>query len=84
MSSPIERYMCNLGLDEFIAWHDQEPGSAQGDQWHRLARPVGVSGPWCGFDQRPNHSGSRTWAVDGADSGLLAPELLNGVYAHEN
>jgi site-specific recombinase XerD len=80
VSSPITRRVYNLGLDEFIAWFQQEP------------RPAGftkatVTAWWVALEARKlgpvsinvRITAVRKLAVEAADNGLLAPELASGI-----
>src|SRR5208283_3399312 len=79
VSSPITRRVYNLGLDEFIAWYDQEPRpgftKATVNAW-RMALEARGLGP---ISINVRITAVRKLAVEAADNGLLAPELAAGI-----
>src|SRR5208283_2565152 len=79
VSSPITRRVYNLGLDEFIAWYDQEPRpgftKATVNAW-RMALEARGLGP---ISINVRITAVRKLAVEAADNGLLAPELASGI-----
>src|ERR1700690_4236075 len=77
VSSPITRRVYNLGLDEFIAWYGQEPRPAGFTKatvtaW-RVALEASKLGP---ISINVRITAVRKLAVEAADNGLLAPELV--------
>jgi site-specific recombinase XerD len=79
VSSPITKRVYNLGLDEFIAWHGQEPRpgftKAAVSTWRvaleaRLLGAVAIN---------VRITAVRKLAVKAADNGLLAPEMAAGI-----
>src|ERR1039458_5508675 len=79
VSSPITKRVYNLGLDEFIAWYGQEPRpgftKATVSAW-RVALESRALGS---VSINVRITAVRKLAVAAADSGLLAPELANGI-----
>src|ERR1700690_397085 len=77
VSSPITRRVYNLGLDEFITWFGQEPRPAGFTKatvtaW-RVALETRKLGP---ISINVRITAVRKLAVEAADNGLLAPELV--------
>src|SRR3984957_2602743 len=80
VSSPITRRVYNLGLDEFIAWFQQEPRPAGFTKatvtaW-RVCLEARKLGP---ISINVRITAVRKLAVEAADNGLLAPELAGGI-----
>jgi site-specific recombinase XerD len=79
VSSPITRRVYNLGLDEFIAWYDQEarPGftKAAVNAWRITLEARGLGS----ISINVRITAVRKLAVEAADNGLLAPELAAGI-----
>jgi integrase len=79
VSSPITKRVYNLGLDEFIAWHGQEPRpgftKATVSAWRVSleARKLGS------VSINVRITAVRKLAAEAADNGLLAPELAAGI-----
>jgi integrase len=79
VSSPITRRMCNMALDEFIAWFQREPRpgftKATVTAWRASleARGLGSSS----ISVRP--SAIRKLAIEAADNDLLPPEVAAGI-----
>ena len=80
VSSPITKRVCNLGLDEFIAWYIAEPRPAGFTKATVMAWRVALEARGLGatsIDVRI--TAVRKLAVEAADNGLLAPELASGI-----
>jgi site-specific recombinase XerD len=79
VSSPITRRVCNLGLDEFFAWYEQEPRAgftkAAVSAWRVALEARGLGA----VSINVRITAVRKLAVEAADNGLLAPELANGI-----
>src|SRR4051795_11701415 len=79
VSSPITRRVYNLGLDEFITWYALEPRpgftKATVCSWRVALETRGLGT----VSINVRITAVRKLAVEAADSGLLAPELANGI-----
>src|ERR1017187_8565124 len=79
VSSPITKRVYNLGLDEFIAWFDQEacPGftKAAVNAWRVTLEGRGLGS----VSINVRITAVRKLGVEAADNGLLAPELAAGI-----
>jgi len=79
VSSPITRRVYNLGLDEFFAWYSQEPRpgftKATVCAWRVALEARGLGA----VSINVRITAVRKLAVEAADNGLLAPELVNGI-----
>jgi len=79
VSSPITRRVYNLGLDEFFAWYSLEPRpgftKATVSAWRVALEARGLGA----VSINVRITAVRKLAVEGADNGLLAPELANGI-----
>jgi site-specific recombinase XerD len=79
VSSPITRRVYNLGLDEFFEWYGREPRpgftKAIVTAWRVALEARGLGAVSIIVRITP----VRKLAVEAADSGLLAPELANGI-----
>src|SRR6266851_4823244 len=80
VSSPITRRVYNLGLDEFIAWFQQEPRPAGFTKATVTAWRVSLEARKLGpISINVRITAVRKLAVEAADNGLLAPELATGI-----
>jgi len=80
VSSPITRRVYNLGLDEFIAWFQQEPRPAGFTKATVTAWRVALEARGLGpISINVRITAVRKLAVEAADNGLLAPELASGI-----
>ena len=79
VSSPITRRVYNLGLDEFVAWYSMEPRAgftkATVAAWRVALEQRGLGA----VSINVRITAVRKLAVEGADNGLLAPELASGI-----
>src|ERR1700761_9554226 len=80
VSSPITRRVYNLGLDEFIAWFTLEPRPAGFTKATVTAWRVALEARGLGpISINVRITAGRKLAGEGADNGLLAPELASGI-----
>src|SRR6266478_4426513 len=79
VSSPITRRVYNMALDEFIAWYEQEPRvgfiKATVSTWRVSLEVRGLGSSSIIIRM----SAIRKLAMEAADNGLLAPELVAGI-----
>jgi hypothetical protein len=79
VSSPITRRVYNLGLNEFFAWHRQEPRAgftkATVAAWRVALEARGLGA----VSINVRITAVRKLAVEAADNALLAPELASGI-----
>src|SRR6202158_6174643 len=79
VSSPITRRVYNLGLDEFFSWYGQEPRpgftKATVSAWRVALEARGLGA----VSINVRITAVRKLAGEGADNGLWAPELANGI-----
>jgi len=79
VSSPITRRVYNLGLDEFFNWYGQEPRAgftkATVAAWRVVLEARGLGA----VSINVRITAVRKLAVEAADNGLLAAELVNGI-----
>src|SRR5256885_16897251 len=79
VSSPITKRVYNLGLDEFFAWFSQEPrpgfSKATVSAWRVALEARGLGA----VSINVRITAVRKLAIEAADTGLLAPQLANGL-----
>ena len=79
VSSPITKRVYNLGLDEFFTWFGQEPRpgftKATVSAWRVALEARGLGA----VSINVRITAVRKLAVETADNGLLAPELVAGI-----
>jgi hypothetical protein len=77
--SPITRRVHNLGLDEFFACYAQEPRAGFTEASVAAGRVALEARGLGSVSINVRITAVRKLVVEAADSGLLAPELTNGI-----
>src|SRR5687768_14321945 len=79
VSSPITRRVYNLALDEFINWYTHQPlggfTKATVNAWRAALE---LRGLWA-VSINVRLTAVRKLAMEGADNGLIPPELASGI-----